>query len=47
MVAGVIGDALHWGGVAFFVIATVLTVSSGTLYMIKYWSVFTGDEEPK
>lgn len=38
-----IGDTLYWGGVGFFVIATVLTVSSGTQYMIKYWSIFTGD----
>lgn len=38
------GDWLHMGGLAFFVIATVLTVSSGTQYMIKYWTVFTGKE---
>ncbi len=37
-----VGDTLHWGGLAFFVIATLLTVSSGTQYMVKYWSVFTG-----
>jgi CDP-diacylglycerol--glycerol-3-phosphate 3-phosphatidyltransferase len=42
----IVSDALHWGGVGFFVLAAVLTVSSGTLYMIKYWSVFVG-EEPK
>lgn len=41
----VLGDALHWGGVGFFVIATLLTVSSGTMYMTKYWSVFTGEED--
>lgn len=41
----IIGDMLYWGGVAFFVIATVLTVSSGTQYMIKYWAVFTGKED--
>lgn len=40
----VVGNVLHWGGVGFFVVATVLTVSSGTLYMTKYWSVFTGEE---
>jgi len=33
---------------SFFVIATLLTVSSGTQYMVKYWSIFTGEnEEPK
>ena len=36
---------LHWLGVAFFVVAAVLTVSSGTKYMIKYWSVFIGEDE--
>jgi CDP-diacylglycerol--glycerol-3-phosphate 3-phosphatidyltransferase len=41
----IFGDILHWSGVGFFVLATVLTVSSGTMYMIKYWSVFTGEEE--
>lgn len=40
----VLGDLLYWGGVGFFVIATVLTVSSGTQYMIKYWAVFTGKD---
>ena len=33
---------LHGAGLFFFVLATVLTVSSGTLYLEKYWSVFTG-----
>ena len=42
-----VGDSLHLGGLAFFVIATVLTVSSGTQYMVKYWSVFTGEGESK
>lgn len=42
-----VGDLLHWGGLAFFVIATVLTVSSGTQYMVKYWSIFTGQHEEK
>jgi len=36
---------LHWFGVAFFVVAAVLTVSSGTKYMTKYWSVFIGEDE--
>lgn len=40
----IVGDVLWWGGLGFFVIATVLTVSSGTKYMVKYWSVFTGKE---
>lgn len=42
-----VGDLLQWGGLAFFVIATVLTVSSGTQYMVKYWSIFTGQHEEK
>ncbi|MEO0510507.1 MAG: CDP-diacylglycerol--glycerol-3-phosphate 3-phosphatidyltransferase [Verrucomicrobiota bacterium] len=42
-----IGDSLHIGGLIFFVIATVLTVSSGTQYMVKYWSVFIGEEASK
>lgn len=40
---GWLGDALHGGGLVFFVIATLLTVSSGTQYLIKYWGVFTGE----
>lgn len=43
----VVGDALHAGGLTFFVIATSLTVSSGSQYMIKYWSIFTGENEGK
>lgn len=42
-----VGDALYWGGLVFFGIATLLTVSSGTQYMVKYWSVFTGENENK
>lgn len=42
-----VGDFLHWGGLVFFVIATLLTVSSGTQYMVKYWSIFTGQHEDK
>ena len=41
----IIGDILHWGGLGFFVIATLLTVSSGLQYMVKYWSIFTGRNE--
>ena len=43
----IIGDILHWGGLGFFVIATLLTVSSGLQYMVKYWSIFTGRNEDK
>ena len=32
----------YWAGLVFFVIATVLTVSSGTRYLVKHWAVFTG-----
>ena len=39
------GDTLHGGGMIFFVLATVLTVSSGTQYLVKYWSVFTGEND--
>ena len=45
LLPALIGDSLHWGGLAFFIIATILTVSSGTQYMVKYWSVFTGQHE--
>ena len=41
----IFGDVLHWGGLGFFVIATLLTVSSGLQYMVKYWSIFTGRNE--
>ena len=41
----VVGDVLHIGGIVFFCLATLLTVSSGTQYLIKYWSVFTGQNE--
>ncbi len=40
-----VGDTLSGFGLASFVVATLLTVSSGTLYMVKYWSVFTGQHE--
>lgn len=40
-----VGDVLYIGGVAFFCLATLLTVSSGTQYMVKYWSIFTGQNE--
>lgn len=43
LLPSMVGDVLHWGGLSFFVIATLLTVSSGTQYMIKYWSIFTGE----
>jgi CDP-diacylglycerol--glycerol-3-phosphate 3-phosphatidyltransferase len=43
----IIGDVLHGGGLGFFVIATLLTVSSGLQYMAKYWSIFTGSKVGK
>lgn len=37
---------LYWTGVGLFIFATVLTVSSGTRYLVKYWSVvFAGDQQ--
>jgi CDP-diacylglycerol--glycerol-3-phosphate 3-phosphatidyltransferase len=45
LLPAMVGDALEWGGLTFFVIATILTVSSGTQYMVKYWSIFTGQHE--
>ena len=47
LLPAIVGDVLHWGGLAFFVLATFLTVSSGTQYMVKYWSIFTGENEGK
>lgn len=41
LLPGAFVEAVHLGGVVFFCIATILTVSSGTQYMIKYWDVFT------
>ena len=41
----IFGDVVHWCGLGFFVIATLLTVSSGLQYMVKYWSIFTGRNE--
>ena len=43
----IVGDVLHGGGLGFFVIATLLTVSSGLQYMVKYWSIFTGSKVGK
>jgi len=43
----IVGKVLYWGGLGFFVLATVLTVSSGTMYMVKYWSIFTGESDGK
>ena len=40
-------NSLYWGGVGCFVLATVLTVSSGITYIIKYWSLFKGEEGDK
>jgi CDP-diacylglycerol--glycerol-3-phosphate 3-phosphatidyltransferase len=44
VVAAGVSEWLHLAGLTFFVVATLLTVSSGTLYMVKYWSVFTGQD---
>ena len=38
-----LAEGIYWLGVVVFVLATVLTVSSGTLYLTKYWSVFKGE----
>ena len=43
----IVGDVLHWSGLGFFVVATLLTVSSGLQYMVKYWSIFTRRNEDK
>ena len=43
----IFGDVIHWCGLGFFVIATLLTVSSGLQYLAKYWSIFTGSNEDK
>lgn len=34
--------SLQFLGQAFFVLATVLTISSGAQYLIKYWDIFIG-----
>ncbi len=47
MIPQAVGDWLHWGGLISFVIATILTVSSGIVYMTKYGSVFTAQETEK
>ncbi|MEN8663177.1 MAG: CDP-diacylglycerol--glycerol-3-phosphate 3-phosphatidyltransferase [Lentimonas sp.] len=43
----VVGNVLYWSGLGFFAVATLLTVSSGTMYMMKYWSIFTGENDGK
>lgn len=43
----IVGDVLYWSGLGFFIVATLLTVSSGTMYMVKYWSIFTGENDGK
>jgi CDP-diacylglycerol--glycerol-3-phosphate 3-phosphatidyltransferase len=35
---------LHEIGVWLFVLATILTASSGSLYVVKYWDLFIGKE---
>lgn len=39
-----LAKGIHWIGLGVFVFATLLTVSSGTRYLVKYWNVvFAGD----
>jgi CDP-diacylglycerol--glycerol-3-phosphate 3-phosphatidyltransferase len=40
-------DSLYRCGVSFFVLSTALTAFSGIMYMIKYWSLFKGEEGEK
>lgn len=47
LVPSVVSDLLHTAGLGFFGLAALLTLSSGTAYMIKYWSVFIGEEDPR
>ncbi len=37
---------LSYAGIACFVLATVLTLNSGVRYVIKYWSIFSGGQNP-
>lgn len=46
LLPSMVSEVLHAAGIGSFVLAAALTLSSGTLYMIKYWSVFTGEEPP-
>ena len=43
----IVGDVIYWCGVGFFVVATLLTFSSGLQYMVKYWSIFIGRNEDR
>ena len=36
---------LYYGGIVLFSIATLMTVYSGSFYMIKYWNLFFGTAE--
>lgn len=47
LVPPVVSELLHTAGLGFFGLAALLTLSSGTAYMIKYWSVFIGEEDPR
>lgn len=40
--AGIYGF-FFWVGMIAFVLAAILTVQSGSVYMVKYWSLFQGD----
>ena len=37
---------LSYAGIACFLLATVLTINSGVRYIIKYWSIFSGGQNP-
>lgn len=39
-------EKIHLGALVTFGIATLLTVTSGTVYLVKYWNVFA-DEPPQ
>ena len=41
------GEFIRSCGVVFFCMSTLLTISSGTQYLIKYWSIFTGQNQDK
>ena len=39
-------DILSYSGIACFILATVLTINSGVRYIIKYWTIFSGGQNP-
>lgn len=40
-----LGDWLEYAGFVCFHVATLMTVTSGAGYLVKYWDVFMGDAE--